>query len=379
MAPPRKPHTLCKSKQPSNPGFFSGSWVDGNATAHRRRTYMFEFLRWMREETEANELKTLEKEFRGIRPIPIFPWKYIGGAPRGRYLDTWENKTKDVQRSILRRLGPMRPHSWEMNESNRSVKYLFDIGDILKSSQPAIKSELEDGSCIDRPPEAASVPGAQLATGSNSPRGSSPVSLRNMEALSHQHDETREASPRPVHRDDNNRWHTSWNVENRHFSPGPNSWAGDQYPGLSKHRDDQDDHGHLANRVTPRIRRAPCIPSSPEPVSAISLSLERFAKMSDRLHCVEDENFDVDTVAWLVMGLGADESRSRLFYFYDHATVDIWYCLGDVISHPVRHLTELGSSQEACISHGLSCKRVMVVKDELDFRRLRFEAVHRDE
>lgn len=97
------------------------------------------------------------------------------------------------------------------------------------------------------------------------------------------------------------------------------------------------------------------------------------------MHCVEDENFDVDTVAWLVMGLGPDESRRRLFYFYDHATVDEWYCLGDVVSQPVRHLSELGSSQEACISHGLSCKRVMVVKDELDFRRLRFESVHRDE
>ncbi|ENH74713.1 hypothetical protein FOC1_g10003495 [Fusarium oxysporum f. sp. cubense race 1] len=101
--------------------------------------------------------------------------------------------------------------------------------------------------------------------------------------------------------------------------------------------------------------------------------------MSASLYCVEDENFDVDTVAWLVTGFGADESRRRLFYFYDHGTVDIWYCLGDVLSQPVRHLLELGSSQEACISHGLSCKRVMVVKDELDCRRLRFESVHRDE
>ncbi|KAG5747428.1 hypothetical protein H9Q72_003412 [Fusarium xylarioides] len=190
---------------------------------------------------------------------------------------------------------------------------------------------------------------------------------------------TREASPRAVYGHDNDNWQMPGNAENRHSSGGPDPWAGDQYPGLSEHRDGHDDHGHVANRITPRRRRAPRSPSSAEPVSAISLSLERFAKMSARLHCVEDENFDVHTVAWLVMGLGADESRERIFYFYDHATVEIWYCLGDVVSQPVRHLTELGSSQEACISHGLSCKRVMVVKDEHDFRRLRFESVHRDD
>ncbi|CVK97682.1 uncharacterized protein FMAN_11677 [Fusarium mangiferae] len=189
----------------------------------------------------------------------------------------------------------------------------------------------------------------------------------------------REASPRAVEGHDNDNWQTPGNPKNRQSSGDPDPWAGDQYPGLSEHQDGHDDHGHLAKCVTTRRRRAARSPSSAEPVSAISLSLERFAKMSARLHCVEDENFDVDTVAWLVMGLGPDESRRRLFYFYDHAAVDVWYCLGDVVSQPVRHLTELGSSQEACISHGLSCKRVMVVKDELDFRRLRFESVHRDE
>jgi hypothetical protein len=101
--------------------------------------------------------------------------------------------------------------------------------------------------------------------------------------------------------------------------------------------------------------------------------------MSARLHCVEDENFDVDIVAWMVMGLGADDSRRRLFYFLDNGALDVWYCLADVASQPLRLLTELESSQEACISHGLSCKRVMVVKDELDCRRLRFASVSRDE
>lgn len=302
---------------------------------------------------------------KGIRPIPIFPWQYIGGAPRGRYLDTWENNTRELQTRILRRLGPCPPDSWR---KNRRLRPRFYIQDILGNSQSVVKPELEDGSCIDDLPEATSVPEEQLATA-------------NMETPSHQNDDNhpREASLRALDERDNDSWKMPENAESRQSNGGHDPQTANQDPSFSEHLDGHDDQGHQTNRVTPRRHGAPRLPSSPEPFSAISLSLERFAKMSARLHCVEDENFDVDTVAWLVIGLGADESRNRLFYFYDHATFDVWYCLGDVVSHPVRHLTELGSSQEACISHGLSCKRVMVVKDELDLRRLRFEAVHRDE
>jgi hypothetical protein len=53
--------------------------------------------------------------------------------------------------------------------------------------------------------------------------------------------------------------------------------------------------------------------------------------------------------------------------------------LGDVVSQSFHFLIELESPEEACVSHGLSCKRVMVVQDELGCRQLRFETVHRAE
>ncbi|KAF5638131.1 hypothetical protein F52700_4836 [Fusarium sp. NRRL 52700] len=319
--------------------------------------------------------------FKGIRPIPIFPWRYIGGAPRGRYLDTWKNNTRELQKTILQRLGPLRPNSWKRNKKHRSIKALFSIEDILRNSQPAIKSELEDEDCMDQLPDTISVPREQWKAEINSIERSSSASLRIMEMSWNQNGGncSREASPPAADEHGNDNLQAPGNAETLHSSGDPDPWAGDQFPGFSEPWAGNDDHGHLVHHVTPRRRRAPRSPSSAEPVSAISRSLERFAKMSARLHCIEDENFDVDTVAWLVMGLGDDESRRRLYYFYDHAAVDIWFCLGDVVSQPVRHLTELGSSQEACISHGLSCKRVMVVRDELDFRRLRFESVHRDD
>ncbi|KAF5534633.1 hypothetical protein FNAPI_12291 [Fusarium napiforme] len=360
-----KGHRICESEEPGNPGFFSESWVGERATAARRRTYLLEFLRWMREEEKSNQLKTLEKEFKGIRPFPEFPWGYIGGAPRGRYLDTWKNNTRELQTSILRRLGSSRPHSWKKNKKHRP---LFSIEYILGKSQPVVKSELEDGSCIDGLPDAISVPNEQLAT-------------TNMEPPSPQsNDNPREASPRAFGGHGNDISQIPEDAESRRQSrDGHDPSTTDQDPSLSEHADGHDDHGHLANDIISRQRWVGRSSSSAEPLSVLSLSFERLANMSARLHCVEDENFDVDTVAWLAMVLGADESRRRLFYFYNHATVDLWYCLSDVVSQPVRHLTELGSSQEACISHGLSCKRVMVVKDELDLRHLRFESVHSDE
>jgi hypothetical protein len=148
---------------------------------------------------------------------------------------------------------------------------------------------------------------------------------------------------------------------------------------ISQLEADYDEHDIQVFVPDERPGRSPSLPAFTEPRSALSVSLERFVNMSARLHCVEDENFDVDTIAWLVIGLGANDSRRRLFCFLDDATTGVWHCLDDVISQPIRLLIELESPEEACISHGLSCKRVMVVQDELGFRRLRFKSLHRPE
>jgi hypothetical protein len=62
----QQPHRLCASGSPGNTGFFSQPLVAANAVPKRRRVYMFEFLRWMREETHSNELKDLHKECKKI-------------------------------------------------------------------------------------------------------------------------------------------------------------------------------------------------------------------------------------------------------------------------------------------------------------------------
>ncbi|KAK2690830.1 hypothetical protein QWA68_010379 [Fusarium oxysporum] len=364
----QQPHRLCASGSPGNTGFFSQPLVAANAVPKRR--------------------------LKSISPFPIFPWQYVGGAPMGRYLDRWKNKTKELQIHILERLGPHGPKGWRKNKKAVWLTSLFSTEDILRNPEPQVKSEMVDENWVDQLPDAASEPKPQNPwqrslepqqpdlwyrspeppsndqapveqDGENCPRESSPPAIPVQDAHLSQSPQLRE----PVPSNWENNVRDARSPIRQNLSPTAEDWR------LAQHRDDHLEYGRWVNPVTPRRRRAP----SAEPVSALSLSLQRFANMSASLYCVEDENFDVDTVAWLVTGFGADESRRRLFYFYDHGTVDIWYCLGDVLSQPVRHLLELGSSQEACISHGLSCKRVMVVKDELDCRRLRFESVHRDE
>ncbi|KAF4951214.1 hypothetical protein FGADI_7619 [Fusarium gaditjirri] len=312
----------------------------------------------------------------------------------GRYLDRWKSKTKELQIHILERLGPHGPQGWRKNKKAVWLTSLFSTEDILRNPQPQIKWEMELDDWFDRLPDAASEPRPKTSRhrSPESPQqdswNRSPEPPSNDEAPFEQYGEDcqRESSPpaipvqdahlsqrpqlrEPASSDWENNFRNARSSVRQNLDPTAEDWR------LSQHQNDHLEHGHWVNLATPRRRRAP----SAEPVSALSLSFQRFANMSARLYCVEDENFDVETVGWLVMGLGADECRRRLFYFYDGLTVDTWYCLGDVLSQPLHHLMELGSSQEACTSHGLSCKRVMVVKDELDFRRLRFESVHRDE
>ncbi len=56
------PHTLCRSEQPHLSGLFTRRRVDEYATPGNRRDYMFEFLRWIRKETQSFNLEALAKE-----------------------------------------------------------------------------------------------------------------------------------------------------------------------------------------------------------------------------------------------------------------------------------------------------------------------------
>ncbi|KAF5694065.1 hypothetical protein FDENT_1369 [Fusarium denticulatum] len=321
--------------------------------------------------------------FDGVNPIPIFPWGYVGGVPHGYTADKCASMG-ELQTAILQRLGPLGPKEWERNTRFRQPSSLFTIEDILGNRQSVFKSVFEYKKGAPGTPRATSIPrehGSSPAPPSDNNKApdqqkkhelsgypSPPSILRNAAKLS-------QSLPA-----EKSRSSTSVNGENRNPDQGDQKTStSSQDSRLSHLKEGFDEHDNQVPVPNERLGRNPSPPASTERRSTLSVSLERFVNMSARLHCVEDENFDNDTIAWLVMGLGGDESRERLFYFYDHATVDIWYCLGDVLSQPVRRLTELGSSQEACISHGLSCKRVMVIQDESGSRRRRFESVHRDE
>ncbi|KAF5655344.1 hypothetical protein F25303_656 [Fusarium sp. NRRL 25303] len=316
----------------------------------------------------------------GIHPIPIFPWGYVGGVPSGHPRGKWDS-ARELQAAILQRLGRWRPKDWERNIRFLYPSNLFSIEHILDNRLSTFKPMFEFNFAAVAPPGVSSIAREHASLpcpGDNKVSAQKKHKLIGLPSPTCTQKQTAELSqsfqaekPCPP---------TSENGESFNpFQEGQQVSACVQESNISQLKGGCDDHENKVTVPAGRPSRSPSLSASTERRSTLSVSLERFVNMSARLHCVEDENFDIDTIAWLVMGLGADESRKRLFYFYDHGTADIWYCLGDVLSQPVRQLTELGSSQEACISHGLSCKRVMVAQDETDCRRLRFGSVHRDE
>ncbi|KAF5599153.1 hypothetical protein FPCIR_2549 [Fusarium pseudocircinatum] len=316
-----------------------------------------------------------------VHPIPIFPWGYVGGAPSGFPRGHWDS-TRELQTAILQRLGCWRPKDWERNIRFLYPSNLFSIEHILDNRLSTFKPMFEYNFVAVAPPGVGSIAlehASLLSPSDDKPPEEqnkrelsgypSPASiLRNAANLPQSLPAEKPRSPTPEDGEIRDPSLERQQVSACTQESNPLQLTGSYV----EHESQVAVHGG-------RTSRSPSLSASSERRSTLSVSLERFVNMSARLHCVEDENFDIDTIAWLVMGLGADESRQRLFYFYDHATVDIWYCLGDVLSQPVRRLTELGSSQEACISHGLSCKRAMVIQNEPGSRRLRFESVHRDE
>ncbi|KAF9769165.1 hypothetical protein IL306_013426 [Fusarium sp. DS 682] len=409
MPPPRqRPHKLCKSEEPQNIGPFPAPWVGRLADTRERRAYMFAYLNWMRKETCEGQLDALHEEctekvkelfvksfsvygrgrffdfvvhlwvwliwLKDMSPVPEFPWSYSGGAPQACKKDYWKNKTTELQTGILARLGPF--NSMSRNRMFVDVSSLFSIERVLGIREPVVKHEIEDeiaSSQIDSElqQQHSTRTSPESSTGVLSSVWGEP-SLRNTPAqdtdLSQSLSMHEPSSPIS---EDGEIQDISWDF------PNPSTVAPDS--GLSQHEEGHDQYDRQVSVPNQPPSEEPRVSPSTEPRSTLSVSFERFANMSSRLHCVEDENFDVQTIAWLLLGLGDDESRRRLFYFLDNATVDVWHCLGDVVSQPLRLLTELESSQEACVSHGISCKRVLVVEDTDFCRWLRFEAVHRDE
>lgn len=117
----------------------------------------------------------------------------------------------------------------------------------------------------------------------------------------------------------------------------------------------------------------------PEARSAIALYLDRVADVSARLQCVEDENFDSITVAFLVTALDQPESAQRMYNFVREAELGMWYRLNEVSSKPLRELTSLGLLQEDNDLHGLNCAIVSVTEDDTSCRRLQFQHVYDQE
>ncbi|KAI3576350.1 hypothetical protein IWW34DRAFT_822063 [Fusarium oxysporum f. sp. albedinis] len=354
MPPGQLSHRLCKSEQPNNTGLFSESeFVDDYDLYPRGRFFVYVVHLWV-------WLIYLKRIF----PFPIFPWRYIGDAPTGPFAGCHDRSvgiTRALQIHILRRLGPDGPKGWRKNRRHVWWRPVLSPDKILGNPQPQLKLDTDSENCLGQLPDATShlkQEGPSLAPPASPGHNKACVRRNNDEPSSD----------------------LSANEENCDVSHGgqnlstvaPNS-------SLSQLKEGRDEHDSQASVPSERQSTSSSLLPSAEPRSALSVLLERLASMSDRLHCVVDENFDIDTIAWLVIGLGADESRQRLFNFLDEATMGVWYCLGDVVSQSFRFLIELESPEEACVSHGLSCKRVMVVQDELGCRQLRFETVHRAE
>jgi hypothetical protein len=113
----------------------------------------------------------------------------------------------------------------------------------------------------------------------------------------------------------------------------------------------------------------------PETRSAVALYLDRIADVSAQLQCVEDENFDGITVAFLVTALDQPDSAQRMYNFLQEAELGMWYRLNEASSKPLRQLTSLGSLQEGCDLHGLNCAVVSVTEDDTGCRRLQFRHI----
>ncbi|KAH6954586.1 hypothetical protein DER45DRAFT_632980 [Fusarium avenaceum] len=117
----------------------------------------------------------------------------------------------------------------------------------------------------------------------------------------------------------------------------------------------------------------------PEARSAIALYLDRVADVSARLQCVEDENFDSITVAFLVTALDQPDSAQRMYNFVREAELGMWYRLNEVSSKPLRELISLGLLQEEDNLRGLNCAIVSVTEDDTSSRRLQFQHVYDQE
>ncbi|CZR46719.1 uncharacterized protein FPRO_12169 [Fusarium proliferatum ET1] len=271
----------------------------------------------------------------GIHPIPIFPWGYVGGVPSGHPRGRWDS-AKELQAAILQRLGCWRPKDWERNIRFLYPSNLFSIEHILDNRLSTFKPMFEYNFAAVAPPGVSSIARehASLSCPDDDKVSAQkkhkliglPSPTRTQKQSAELSQSFQAEKPCPP---------TSENEES--FNP---SQEGQQISAcalesnISQLKGGFDDHESQVTVPAARPSRSPSLSASTERRSTLSVSLERFVNMSARLHCVEDENFDIDTIAWLVMGLGADESRKRLFYFYDHGTADIWYCLGDVLSQP---------------------------------------------
>ncbi|KAF5251758.1 hypothetical protein FANTH_3368 [Fusarium anthophilum] len=316
----------------------------------------------------------------GVAPIPIFPWGYVGGAPHGYTADQWASISMgEPQTAILQRLGPLGPKEWERNTRFRQPSSLFTTEDILGNRLAVFYNKDVVG--IPRANSIPQVHGSSPAPPSGNKAPDQPKK-RELRGYLSPSSILRNAAKLPQSLPaEKPRSSTSADGENRNPYQGDQKMStSSQDASLSQLKKGYDKHDSQAPVPNERLDRNPSAPApapaSTEPRSALSVSLERFVNMSARLHCVEDENFYVDTIAWLVIGLGANDSRRRLFCFLDDAKTGVWHCLGDVFTQPLRLLIELESPEEACTIHGLSCKRVMVVQDELDRRRLRFKSLH---
>ncbi|QGI85488.1 hypothetical protein CEK25_012217 [Fusarium fujikuroi] len=351
------PHTLCRSEQPHLSGLFTRRRVDEYATPGNRRDYMFEFLRWIRKETQSFNLEALAKEcqkefvtdfnlhpygpfydyvvllwvwliyrvsssvaiFDGIHPIPIFPWGYVGGVPSGHPRGRWYS-AKELQAAILQRLGCWRPKDWERNIRFLYPSNLFSIEHILDNRLSTFKPMFEYNFAAVAPPGVSSIAREHASLpcpGDNKVPAQKKHKLIGLPSPTRTQKQTADLSQ-------------SFQAE----TPCPPMLENDESFNPSQEGQQVSACARQVTVPAGRPSRSPSLSASTERRSTLSVSLERFVNMSARLHCVEDENFDIDTIAWLVMGLGADESRKRLFYFYDHGPADIWYCLGDVLSQP---------------------------------------------
>ncbi|KAF4436315.1 hypothetical protein F53441_13296 [Fusarium austroafricanum] len=385
----RNQHRLCKSEETENTGRFSVEWIGDGPNERDRRVYMISFLHWMRKRTLEERLQLQDECEKGssrlvtlgcgtsgvvknISPLPIFPWEYTGPPPVS--LGTSPLKTygssKSLQASILRRVDPdFVPPTGQhllLNEDLTTAQ----TAPSLRSSGSALTHFHASNSA--KTSRQRSITTFRI----------SPTAIR--KALRYSTKSVRSASPHktnssPIVADTSH----CQDVQNK---DEPNGHGNDMYNESGKretpHRNDQkDEHAEQNEQVSvsvPSPQKRPRLESATQPRSAIALTLDRIANMSAELYCVENQYLDLDLIAWIIMMLGEDGSR-RLFGFLNHGTLNAWYCLRSIVSEPLRDLIALEDSQKSCVTHGLRCTRVMVIRDDDGCRRLKFETVYDDE